>query len=298
MGPRALCFRRMKPAPFHYHTPSTIDETLDLLAKFAADDGRVLAGGQSLVPTMAFRLARPRHLIDINGIRELDYLEVHNGKLCIGAGVRHAAFARPVVRGPARAPADQCGSPHRPCADPQPRHLLRQHRARRSGGRMGAVAAALDAEMVAESKRGGLRVIAAKDFFKGVMTTALRDDELLTRGAAADPAGRCPGRFRRVQPPRRRLCGGDGGDELPAEEQHHERPAHRRRRRRGRAAPPHRGRAASCSAGRPTPASSRLRRMPRRARSIRSTMPTSATITAAASCAPWCPARWSNPAHE
>ena len=51
-----------------------------------------------------------------------------------------------------------------------------------------AVAAALDAEMVAESKRSGLRVIAAKDFFQGIMTTALREDELLDRGAAADPA--------------------------------------------------------------------------------------------------------------
>ena len=60
----------MKPAPFQYHAPATIDETLDLLAKYAGEDGRVLAGGQSLVPTMAFRLARPRHLIDINGIKE------------------------------------------------------------------------------------------------------------------------------------------------------------------------------------------------------------------------------------
>jgi aerobic carbon-monoxide dehydrogenase medium subunit len=137
----------MKPAPFHYHTPSTIDETLDLLAKFAADDGRVLAGGQSLVPTMAFRLARPRHLIDINGIRELDYLEVHNGKLCIGAGVRHAAFARPVVQGPL--------------------------------GRLLAHVVRHIAHAPIRN-RGGLRVIAAKDFFKGIMTTALRDDELLS----------------------------------------------------------------------------------------------------------------------
>lgn len=170
----------MKPAPFQYHAPATIDETLDLLAEYAGEDGRVLAGGQSLVPTMAFRLARPRHLIDINGLKELDYLEIQNGKLCIGARVRHAAFEKPVVEGPLgrllaavvrhiahvpiRTRGTFCGSIAH--ADPASEWC--------------AVAAALDAEMVAESKRDGLRVIAAKDFFKGIMTTALRDDELLS----------------------------------------------------------------------------------------------------------------------
>ena len=170
----------MKPAPFHYHAPQTIEETLELLAEFADDDGRVLAGGQSLVPTMAFRLARPKHLIDINGVKELDYIEVQNGKLCIGAGVRHAAFHQPVEDGPLgrllsavvrhiahhpiRTRGTFCGSIAH--ADPASEWC--------------AVAAALDAEMVAESRRSGLRVIAAKDFFQGIMTTALRDDELLS----------------------------------------------------------------------------------------------------------------------
>jgi carbon-monoxide dehydrogenase medium subunit len=169
----------MKPAPFHYHAPKTIAETLDLLAEFADDDGRVLAGGQSLVPTMAFRLAHPKHLIDINGVDELDYLEVRDGKLLIGAGVRHAAFHQPVEDGPLsrllaavvrhiahhpiRTRGTFCGSIAH--ADPASEWC--------------AVAAALDAEIVAESKRG-LRVVAAKDFFKGVMSTALRDDELLS----------------------------------------------------------------------------------------------------------------------
>src|SRR5690606_34296676 len=78
----------------------TIDETLAMLAEFADDDGRVIAGGQSLVPTMAFRLARPRHLIDINDVGELNYLEIREGKLHIGAGVRHATFEKPVEGGP------------------------------------------------------------------------------------------------------------------------------------------------------------------------------------------------------
>jgi len=170
----------MKPAPFHYHAPKTIAETLDLLAEFADEDGRVLAGGQSLVPTMAFRLARPRHLIDINGVSELRYLEIQDGKLLIGAGVRHAALEKPVDNGPLgrllgevvrhvghypiRSRGTFCGSIAH--ADPASEWC--------------AVAAALDAEMVAESKRGGLRVIPARDFFQGIMTTALRENELLT----------------------------------------------------------------------------------------------------------------------
>ena len=90
----------MKPAPFQYHAPTTVAETLDLLARYASDDGRVLAGGQSLVPTMAFRLARPKHLVDINGVAGLNRIAVENGRLCIGAGVRHAAFEKPVEDGP------------------------------------------------------------------------------------------------------------------------------------------------------------------------------------------------------
>ena len=58
----------MKPTAFEYHAPTTVNEALALLAEHAPNDGRILAGGQSLVPTMAFRLARPTHLIDINQI--------------------------------------------------------------------------------------------------------------------------------------------------------------------------------------------------------------------------------------
>jgi carbon-monoxide dehydrogenase medium subunit len=169
----------MKPAPFQYHAPTTIAETLDLLARYANDDGRVLAGGQSLVPTMAFRLARPKHLVDINGVAGLNRIAVEDGRLCIGAGVRHAAFETPVEDGPLgrllatvvrhiahrpiRSRGTFCGSIAH--ADPASEWC--------------AVAAALDAEMVAESKASGLRVIPAKAFFQGIMTTALREDELL-----------------------------------------------------------------------------------------------------------------------
>ena len=90
----------MKPARFRYHAPQTIEEAVGTLAEVAGEDGRVLAGGQSLVPIMAFRLARPRHLVDINGVAGLDQIRIDGAKLCIGACVRHAAFEKPVDKGP------------------------------------------------------------------------------------------------------------------------------------------------------------------------------------------------------
>jgi aerobic carbon-monoxide dehydrogenase medium subunit len=168
----------MKPASFTYHAPKTVEEAVALLAEYAPDDGRVLAGGQSLVPTMAFRLARPHHLVDINGIEALRKLAVEDGRLVIGAGVRHQAFSVPVAEGPLgallaavmrhiahypiRTRGTFCGSVAH--ADPASEWCL--------------AAATLGAEMAACSARG-TRIIAAADYFQGVMTTALEPDELL-----------------------------------------------------------------------------------------------------------------------
>jgi carbon-monoxide dehydrogenase medium subunit len=168
----------MKPAPFRYHAPKTIEEAVETLAEVAPEDGRVLAGGQSLVPIMAFRLARPAHLVDINGVDALKRLTVEGGKLCIGACVRHAAFHKPVVDGPLgrlltavvhhiahypiRTRGTFCGSIAH--ADPASEWAL--------------VVAALDGEMVAQST-SGTRIIPARDYFRGIMSTALREDELL-----------------------------------------------------------------------------------------------------------------------
>jgi carbon-monoxide dehydrogenase medium subunit len=168
----------MKPAQFRYHAPKTIEEAVALLAEVAPEDGRVLAGGQSLVPTMAFRLARPGHLVDINGVEALRRLAVEDGKLCIGAGVRHEAFRQPVVDGPLgkllsavmkhiahypiRTRGTFCGSVAH--ADPASEWC--------------GVAALLDAEIVAQSV-DGTRVIPAREFFAGIMTTALAENELL-----------------------------------------------------------------------------------------------------------------------
>jgi carbon-monoxide dehydrogenase medium subunit len=168
----------MKPAPFRYHAPRTVDEAVALLAQVAPQDGRVLAGGQSLVPTMAFRLARPAHLVDINGIAALTRLATADGKLAIGACVRHAAFYRDAVEGPLgrllanvvrhiahhpiRTRGTFCGSLAH--ADPASEWCL--------------VAATLGAEMVARS-HASTRTIPADDYFAGIMTTALKEDELL-----------------------------------------------------------------------------------------------------------------------
>ena len=183
----------MKPAAFRYHAPKTIDEAVKLLADVAGDDGRVLAGGQSLVPTMAFRLAKPGHLVDINGVEALDRIAVRDGKLVIGACVRHAAFHRPV-----------CDGPLGKLLTDVVRHIA-HYPIRNRGTFCGSLAhcdpasewclvlAALDGEVVAKSVHGE-RAIAARDFFKGIMTTALRDDELLVEARLPLlPAGTCCG---------------------------------------------------------------------------------------------------------
>src|SRR5215472_3473514 len=88
----------MKPAAFDYFAPRSADEALDLLAAHG-EDGKILAGGQSLVPAMNFRLARPAALIDINRVAALDYLREEDGRLRIGALARHARFETSVAGG-------------------------------------------------------------------------------------------------------------------------------------------------------------------------------------------------------
>lgn len=168
----------MKPGQFTYHAPKTVEEAIAVLSAVAAHEGRVLAGGQSLVPAMALRLALPGHLVDINGTAGLEHLAAEAGELAIGACVRHARFERPVIDGPLgrllsgvvrhiahypiRTRGTFCGSLAH--ADPASEWCL--------------VAATLGARMAAKSARGP-RTIAAADYFKGMMATALEPDELL-----------------------------------------------------------------------------------------------------------------------
>lgn len=168
----------MKPAPFTRHVPRTIDEVVRALAEYAPQDGRILAGGQSLVPIMAFRMARPAHLIDINEVEGLDRLAAEDGRLSIGARVRHGAFHKPVVDGPLgrllavvashiahypiRMRGTFCGSLAH--ADPSSEWCL--------------VAATLGAELVVKSVRGE-RIVPIDGFLEGIMSTALQEDDFL-----------------------------------------------------------------------------------------------------------------------
>ncbi len=168
----------MKPAPFAYHRARDVAHAVSLLAETASEGGRVLAGGQSLVPLMAFRLAQPAHLIDINRVADMGALSVADGMLRVPATVRHAEFealdgpgplgpllgdvARHIAHAPIRVRGTFCGSLAH--ADPSAEWPL--------------VFATLGGEAVARSVRGE-RVIAATDWFRGIMSTALADDELL-----------------------------------------------------------------------------------------------------------------------
>jgi carbon-monoxide dehydrogenase medium subunit len=168
----------LKPAPFSYHAPKTVDEAVAKLAELSAHDGRILAGGQSLVPMMAFRMARPAHLIDINDVAGFDRLAVEGDRLSIAPCIRHAAFHQPAATGPTgallakvvahiahypiRLRGTFCGSLAH--ADPASEWCL--------------TAVTLGADIVALSARGS-RVVAADDYFEGMMMTTLAEDELL-----------------------------------------------------------------------------------------------------------------------
>ncbi len=168
----------MKPAPFVHHSPTTVDEAVALLADVATGENRVLAGGQSLVPAMALRLAQPEHIIDINNVAGLERFSSDETTLSIGATVRHAGFHGLVVEGPLgqllsavvrhiahypiRMRGTFCGSLAN--ADPASEWCL--------------VAATLGAEIHTRSVKED-RCISIDKYFQGVMTTALLPDELL-----------------------------------------------------------------------------------------------------------------------
>ncbi|HJR03262.1 MAG TPA: FAD binding domain-containing protein, partial [Methylomirabilota bacterium] len=100
----------MKPVPFEYHRAATLAETFDLLDRYG-DDGRLLAGGQSLVPALNLRLAAPRAVIDINRIPDLDAIRLTGDGLVIGALARQEALERsPLVR--EHAPLIAAALPH------------------------------------------------------------------------------------------------------------------------------------------------------------------------------------------
>jgi len=168
----------MKPAPFEYHAPDSAKEAVDLLAELG-DGAKVIAGGQSLVPVLAMRLAVFDHLIDIRRIEALRGIEERGDSVWIGAGTTEAEIGRSELIA-SRLPLLSRATP------------LIGHFQIRSRGTLGgslahadasaeypAVALALDATIEALSPRGQ-RTIPAAEFFTGIWTTALEPDELLT----------------------------------------------------------------------------------------------------------------------
>lgn len=167
----------MKPAIFEYLRPNNLAEAYEMIAQ-SNGEIKILAGGQSLVPMMNFRVARPEKLIDINRIPDLDYIRIEGDHLVIGALARHASIkaslvartAAPlmceaynwVAHHPVRTRGTLCGNLCH--ADP--------------ASEMPAIMIAYGAEMIAE-KATGRRVIAAADFFTGIYETALQSDEIL-----------------------------------------------------------------------------------------------------------------------
>ena len=177
----------MKPAPFEYHAPATVDEACSLLALL--EDAKVLAGGQSLLPLLNFRLARPAHLIDINRITGLDRIYERDGGVAVQALVRQAAVedselvqrvcpllttaVRLVAHRVIRNRGTVCGSIAH--ADP--------------ASELPAVLLALGGHVVAQSSRGR-RTIAADQLCAGVFETTIAPDELVVEAwfpASSEP---------------------------------------------------------------------------------------------------------------
>lgn len=169
----------MKPAPFEYHSPETLDQALSLLAETGSDT-KALAGGQSLVPAMNFRLARPAALVDLNRITPLSYIEKDgDGGLRIGAMTRQRAAER----------SDLVAREAPLLFDALPWIAHPQIRNRGTVGgsvahadpaaELPAVMVALDARFVLRSHTG-VRTAPARTFYTGVLSTDLRPDELLT----------------------------------------------------------------------------------------------------------------------
>jgi carbon-monoxide dehydrogenase medium subunit len=172
----------MKPPPFEYHAPTTRHEALELLARYG-DEAKVLAGGQSLVPSMNFRLAQPSILIDLNGVRDLFGIHAaEGGGLHIGAMTRQRTLERsPLVT--ERAPLIKEAMPH--IAHPQIRNrgtLGGSIAHADPAAELPALAVALGADLRVQrhgSEAPDERDVPASEFFLGIFTTALEPDEIL-----------------------------------------------------------------------------------------------------------------------
>jgi carbon-monoxide dehydrogenase medium subunit len=179
----------MKPAPFAYHAPQQVGEALDLLEEYG-DEAKILAGGQSLVPVLALRLARFEHLVDINGVAALSGVSTVDGCLRVGATTRHRVLERD--------PSVALAAPLLARATGHVGHFQIRNRGTLGGAiahgdpaaEQPAVALALEATMEIASATG-MREVLAADFFEGTWATAVGAGELLTGVRFPIWDGRC-----------------------------------------------------------------------------------------------------------
>jgi carbon-monoxide dehydrogenase medium subunit len=176
----------MIPTPFAYHRPRSLDEILGLLAQHG-EDARVVAGGHSLIPMMKLRLARPEHLVDLQDLEELRGIRAEPHVVIIGAmttqheliGSELLTARCPIIRETALQIADPqvryCGTLGGNVANGDP------------GNDMPAVMIALDARYRLK-RQSGEREVAARDFYRGVYSTALESDEILVSISIPTPA--------------------------------------------------------------------------------------------------------------
>ena len=168
----------MIPAGFEYFAPSSVKEAVELLSNYK-DDVKLLAGGQSLVPLMKLRLAKPRYVVDLSGIADMNYIRRVDGAVHIGALATHSQIeGSEVIARDCRLLAQTAST----IADAQVRNrgTLGGSLAHADpAGDMPAAILALDAEMKA-SGPSGERWIKVEDFFVGFLTSALEPDEILT----------------------------------------------------------------------------------------------------------------------
>lgn len=168
----------MKPAPFEYFDPTAVAETLELLDRYG-DDAKILAGGQSLVPMLNFRLARPAQLVDINNVAELDYIQTDGDTLRIGAMVRQQALEHSDSLAGGwellKEAVQHVGHPHIRTRGTFGGSIAHADPAAELPAAVSALGGSLTVQRL-----GGAREVATQDFFEGFFSTALRPGELLT----------------------------------------------------------------------------------------------------------------------
>src|SRR5512133_3024037 len=168
----------MKPAPFEYFVPDSIDQALELVQQFG-DTGKILAGGQSLVPAMNFRVVQPSVLIDLNRIKSLDYVREDGKCLRIGAMTRERTLEFEQLIS-ARFPLLAEAMPHVAHPEIRNRGTLGGSLANADpAAELPVIMLALEARMKVCSTKGE-RWVDAKNFFSGIFTTDIAPDEMLT----------------------------------------------------------------------------------------------------------------------